>query len=94
MIRMVRVVKVLGCFLGNVVWSVLVLKDSQYYLVSEFLVFDGFSDNSYVVYANILWKNEISRLSRITQCPFNNHISIIDVTFSPYSLLVNLQFRL
>ena len=75
-IRMARMVRVLGCFLGNVVWSVLVysglawsvvvLKDSQDYLVSEFLVFDGSSDNSYGVYAYILWRNEISHLSRIT----------------------------
>ena len=42
-----------GLFWSTLAWSGLVLKDSQDYLVSEFLVFDGSSDNSYGVYMPI-----------------------------------------
>ena len=39
------------------VWSGLVLKDSQDYLVSEYLGFLGSSDDSYGIYANIHWRS-------------------------------------
>ena len=47
---------------GDMVWSILalsglVLKDSQDYLVSEYLGFLGSSDDSYDIYAILHWRS-------------------------------------
>ena len=46
-----------GLVRSGLVWSGLVCKDSQDELVSLYIGFYGCSDDSYVIYANIHWRN-------------------------------------